>query len=82
MFVRMKDHEVIKILGIDFIDGTAKDVVDILKSGGLLVVPAAPALINIKKDPAYYNALLFIRFQRVRAGGRSRKNSRTANGRR
>ena len=54
----MKNHPVIKILGIDFIDGTANDVVNILKSGGLLVVPAAPALSNIKEDPGYYKALL------------------------
>ena len=54
----MKNHATLKILGIDFINGSAADVVDILKNGGLLVVPAAPALINIKKDPDYYNALL------------------------
>ena len=53
----MENQSSIKILGIDFINGTAKEVVDILKDGGLLVVPAAPALINIKKDPDYYNAL-------------------------
>jgi len=54
----MRNHSVIKILGIDFINGDADEVVDILKQGGLLVVPAAPALINIKKDPVYYNSLL------------------------
>lgn len=54
----MKNHDTIKILGIDFINGTAKEVVDILKNGGFLVVPAAPALINIKKDLVYYKALL------------------------
>ena len=52
----MKDTT-IKILGIDFINAKVEEVVDILKNGGLLVVPAAPALINIKKDPVYYNAL-------------------------
>jgi len=54
----MENHNTIKILGINFIDGTAGDAVDILKEGGLLVVPAAPALINIKKDPVYYKSLL------------------------
>ena len=54
----MRNHSTIKILGIDFIDGTVNEVVNLLKQGGLMVVPAAPALINIKKDPDYYNALL------------------------
>jgi exopolysaccharide biosynthesis WecB/TagA/CpsF family protein len=51
------ENKTIKILGIDFINAKAEEVVNILKNGGLLVVPAAPALINIKKDPVYYNAL-------------------------
>ena len=46
-----------KILGIDFIADSVEKVVNILKKGGLLLVPAAPALINIKNDPAYYKAL-------------------------
>jgi len=54
----MKNHATLKILGIDFINEPVQKVVEILKNGGLLVVPAAPALINIKKDPSYYNALL------------------------
>lgn len=54
----MKKQDTIKILGIDFINAPVTNVVNILKQGGLLVVPAAPALINIKKDPSYYNALL------------------------
>jgi len=53
----MQNHNTIKVLGIDFINSSAQNVVDILKSGGLLVVPAAPALINIKKDIDYYGAL-------------------------
>lgn len=47
-----------KILGIDFYNGSVQGVVDKLKSGGLLVVPAAPALINIKEDQVYYSSLL------------------------
>jgi UDP-N-acetyl-D-mannosaminuronic acid transferase (WecB/TagA/CpsF family) len=54
----MTNHSTIKILGIDFINSTPENVVGILKNGGLLVVPAAPALINIKKDPVYYQSLL------------------------
>lgn len=53
----MNNHDTIKVLGINFINSSAQNVVDILKNGGLLVVPAAPALINIKKDTDYYNAL-------------------------
>ena len=48
----------LKILGIDFFNGQVKDVVQELKSGGLMVVPAAPALITIKSDTAYYKSLL------------------------
>lgn len=51
-------QELLIVLGITFYNGEVQGVVDALKSGGLLVVPAAPALINIKKDPAYYKALL------------------------
>lgn len=53
----MKNNNTLKILGIDFINTPVQQVVDLLKNGGLLVVPAAPALINIKKDPDYYAAL-------------------------
>ena len=53
----MSHHPVVKVLGIDFTNSSVQNVVDILKSGGLLVVPAAPALINIKKDLDYYSAL-------------------------
>jgi len=49
---------VIKILGIHFFNGSAQESVDLLKNGGLLVVPAAPALINIRKDKFYFRALL------------------------
>lgn len=47
-----------KILGIDFYNGNVQDVVCELKSGGLLVVPAAPALTTINKDRLYYQSLL------------------------
>lgn len=48
----------LKILGINFFNGNTTEVVQRLKSGGLLVVPAAPALITIEKDHSYYRSLL------------------------
>jgi UDP-N-acetyl-D-mannosaminuronic acid transferase (WecB/TagA/CpsF family) len=48
----------LKILGINFFNGDTNDVVENLKSGGLLVVPAAPALITIEKDHSYYRSLI------------------------
>lgn len=48
----------LKILGINFFNGSTKEVVEKLKSGGLLVVPAAPALVTIENDHSYYRALL------------------------
>lgn len=49
----------VTILGIPFFDGKVEDVYEYLKnSGGLLTVPAAPALINIPKDREYYTSLL------------------------
>jgi N-acetylglucosaminyldiphosphoundecaprenol N-acetyl-beta-D-mannosaminyltransferase len=47
----------LKILGIDFFNGTVKEVVQILKSGGLLVVPSGPGLNTIPDDHTYYRSL-------------------------
>jgi UDP-N-acetyl-D-mannosaminuronic acid transferase (WecB/TagA/CpsF family) len=47
-----------RILGIDFFNGEASGAIERLRSGGLLVVPAAPALINLPFDRAYRRALL------------------------
>ena len=48
-----------RILGIDFFDGSAKEAIDIMRSkGGLLVVPAAPALKDLDRNPDYRDALL------------------------
>lgn len=48
-----------QILGIRFINADAATAVDYLqKIGGYLVVPAAPALANIERDPAYARALI------------------------
>jgi UDP-N-acetyl-D-mannosaminuronic acid transferase (WecB/TagA/CpsF family) len=48
----------INILGINFFNGSVREVVEQVKRGGLLVVPAAPALSTIKTDPAYYQSLI------------------------
>jgi N-acetylglucosaminyldiphosphoundecaprenol N-acetyl-beta-D-mannosaminyltransferase len=48
-----------QILGIRFIVGDAGDVIDrISVQGGLVVVPAAPALTNLTQDKEYREALL------------------------
>ena len=46
-----------QILGIRFFIGNADEAIARLSDGGLLVVPAAPALKNLAHDPAYREAL-------------------------
>lgn len=46
------------ILGIPFFIGTAAQAVERMKSGGLLVVPAAPALKDLETKAAYREALV------------------------
>ncbi len=46
------------ILGIDFFSGTAAQAVERMCCGGLLVVPAAPALKDVETNAAYREALL------------------------
>ncbi|MBS1729886.1 MAG: WecB/TagA/CpsF family glycosyltransferase [Bacteroidetes bacterium] len=54
----MKNQNRIQILGLHFFNGSEQMVVHILnQKGGLLVVPAGPALVNIKKDADYYRSL-------------------------
>ena len=49
----------IQILGIQFFKGKTEEVFTLLKNnGGLLTVPAAPALVTINHDKEYYDALL------------------------
>ena len=49
----------IQILGIQFFKGKTEEVFTFLKNkGGLLTVPAAPALVTIAHDKDYYDALL------------------------
>jgi UDP-N-acetyl-D-mannosaminuronic acid transferase (WecB/TagA/CpsF family) len=48
-----------RILGIDFFDGSAKEAIEIMRTnGGLLVVPAAPALKDLDRSPDYRESLL------------------------
>jgi UDP-N-acetyl-D-mannosaminuronic acid transferase (WecB/TagA/CpsF family) len=50
--------EFVTILGVRFFNGTVEDAVERMERGGLLVVPAAPALKDIDSNPAYRDALL------------------------
>jgi UDP-N-acetyl-D-mannosaminuronic acid transferase (WecB/TagA/CpsF family) len=47
-----------RILGIDFFDGSAQAAIEKLRNGGLLVVPAAPALKDLDRSPDYRESLL------------------------
>ncbi len=47
-----------RILGIDFFDGSASAAIEHIGRGGLLVVPAAPALKDLDRNPSYREALL------------------------
>jgi UDP-N-acetyl-D-mannosaminuronic acid transferase (WecB/TagA/CpsF family) len=47
-----------QILGIKFFVGSAQQAIDLVRKGGLLVVPAAPALKTLPEDMAYREALL------------------------
>ncbi len=47
------------ILGVRFFNGSCSEAVDFMcRSGGLLVVPAAPALVNIQYDRRYRESLV------------------------
>jgi UDP-N-acetyl-D-mannosaminuronic acid transferase (WecB/TagA/CpsF family) len=47
-----------RILGIDFFDGSAKAAIDLMRNGGLVVVPAAPALKDLETNLGYRESLL------------------------
>ena len=47
-----------RILGIKFFNGTAKEAIARMRNGGLLVVPAAPALKDLTWNAPYRDALL------------------------
>lgn len=50
------DHRI--ILGINFFQGTAVEAIERMRAGGLLVVPAAPALKDLGTNASYREALL------------------------
>ena len=50
------DHRI--ILGINFFQGTAVEAIERMRAGGLLVVPAAPALKDLATNASYREALL------------------------
>jgi N-acetylglucosaminyldiphosphoundecaprenol N-acetyl-beta-D-mannosaminyltransferase len=50
-------YESRRILGIDFYAGDVEGAIDEMSSGGLLVVPAAPALKDIASNESYREAL-------------------------
>ena len=47
-----------RILGVEFFCGTARQTIERMKQGGLLVVPAAPALKDLPENLDYRDALL------------------------
>ncbi len=47
-----------RILGVNFFCGTAQQTIERMRAGGLLVVPAAPALKDLPTNAAYREALL------------------------
>jgi len=53
-----RNAEFRQILGIRFFVGDAQRAINRMRSGGLLVVPAAPALKNLPEDAGYREALL------------------------
>lgn len=54
----IRGDEFRQILGLRFFVGGARRAIELLANGGLLVVPAAPALKNMSQDLAYREALL------------------------
>jgi N-acetylglucosaminyldiphosphoundecaprenol N-acetyl-beta-D-mannosaminyltransferase len=46
-----------RILGVRFFGGRAVDAIGQMRGGGLLVVPAAPALVGLVDDPGYREAI-------------------------
>jgi UDP-N-acetyl-D-mannosaminuronic acid transferase (WecB/TagA/CpsF family) len=54
----VRSQEFRQILGLRFFVGGAQRAIELLENGGLLVVPAAPALKNLSQDLAYRDALL------------------------
>jgi UDP-N-acetyl-D-mannosaminuronic acid transferase (WecB/TagA/CpsF family) len=47
-----------RILGVDFFDGSACAAIDIMRNGGLLVVPSAPTLKDLDSNSDYRDSIL------------------------
>jgi UDP-N-acetyl-D-mannosaminuronic acid transferase (WecB/TagA/CpsF family) len=47
-----------KILGVDFFVGGPRQAADVVAAGGLVVAPAGPALLDLRRDEGYRAALL------------------------
>ncbi len=56
--MRTMDDLYVKILGINFFVGSAKQAIAISKKGGLVVVPAAPAMVEMEVDHQYRDAVV------------------------
>jgi len=54
----LPENQYRQILGLQFFTGSTAQAVELMKTGGLLVVPAAPALKDLPLNPAYREALL------------------------
>jgi N-acetylglucosaminyldiphosphoundecaprenol N-acetyl-beta-D-mannosaminyltransferase len=54
----LPDSQYRRILGLQFFTGTTQQAVELMKGGGLLVVPAAPALKDLPLNHGYREALL------------------------
>ena len=47
----------VRILGLDFFQGTVGDAVEAVRTGGLLVAPSGPGLADLPNDPVYQAAV-------------------------
>ena len=56
-FDSVPEHLYRNILGVRFFAGDAHEAVEIGSRGGLVVAPAAPALVDLARDPDYRQAL-------------------------
>lgn len=51
-------RETVQILGLHFLNGSAQEAVDrVAETGGVLVVPAAPAMVRLQSDEIYRTAM-------------------------
>jgi exopolysaccharide biosynthesis WecB/TagA/CpsF family protein len=53
-----REEQHCQILGLQFFTGSVQEAIDRMRRGGLLVVPAAPALLELQTNAGYREALL------------------------